>query len=138
VPEPLQDRFDVKVGEDVYTFRMPTIRQDIEVGYRAAEIRQRAYPSSMGGLNGLDFATLQFTRYAAYLELYLIRSTTGWPFGISDNDAKSFDFNKSPEVKFEKFTFDRTDDVYAVGQAFEAEVARFRTRGDSNRPSAGT
>lgn len=137
MPEPLQDRFDVTVDDDVYTFRMPTIRQDIEVGYRASEIRQRAYPTSMGALGGLDYATLQFTRFAAYLELYLVKASTGWPYGIDDANLQAFDFSKAPEVRFENFPFDRTDDVYAVGQKFEAEVARFRKRGDKNRPSPG-
>lgn len=137
MPEPLQDRFDIHVGDDVYTFKMPTIRYDIEVGYRAGEVRAKAYPPGVGSLGGVDFQAVNFSRYCAIFELYLLRATTLWPYGYADDELARVDFNKLPEVKFENFPFSATDDVWAAGTAFEAEIARFRRRRNTDDASAG-
>jgi hypothetical protein len=137
MPEPLQDRFDVTLGTDVYTFRMPTIKFDIEVGYRAGEVRAKAYPPGVGALGGVDFQAVNFSRYCAILELYLLKATTLWPYGYSDDDLGKVDFNRPPEVNFEKFPFGATDDVWAVGAAFEAEIQKFRRRRDPDAARAG-
>lgn len=137
MPEPLQDRFEVTVSGSVYTFRIPTIRYDIELGYRSAEIRNKAYPDGMGSMGGLDLQALQFSRYCAMLELYLLKATTLWPYGFADDDLTKVDLNAPPKVSFENFPVDRSEDVWTVGQAFETEVARFRRRRDPNGAPAG-
>jgi hypothetical protein len=145
MPDPLQSTFTISVpplpaeGEtndlasvprQTYTFRIPTIKFDIEVGYKAAEIRNRAYPSGVGTLGGLDLQAVNFARYCAYLELYLVRSTTLWPYGFDTDDMAQVDFSKPPLVDFEKFPVTHTDDVFTLGQTFETEVSRFRRGGD--------
>ena len=137
MPEPLQDRFDVTVEGATYTFRIPTIRYDIEVGYRAGEIRAKAYPDGAGAMAGLDWQAVSFSRYCAVLELYLIKATTLWPYGFADDDLGRVDFNNPPKVTFDTFPVSASEDVFAVGQAFEAEVARFRRRRHPDRPPAG-
>lgn len=138
MPDPLQDRFEVVVGGDTYVFRIPTIRYDMEVGYRAADVRRRSFPEGAGQMVGLDFQAVNFSRYCAYLELYLLKSSTLWPFGFATDDPAQIDWNKAaPPVDFEKFPPSRREDVYLVGDAFEREVARFLSRGDTGRPSAG-
>ena len=134
---PLQDRFDVVVEGATYTFRKPTIRYDIEVGYKSADIRNRAYPDGYGGMGGIDMQAVNFSRYCAILEMYLLSATVGWPFGITDEDLKGLDTSKAPKVDFDKFPLDSADDVYAVGQAFEAAVQRFRSRGNKSGAPAG-
>jgi hypothetical protein len=131
---PLQTTFDVTVDGDTYTFDIPTITFDIVVGYKAADVRGRAYPDSGGVLNTIDFAAANFSRYCAYLELYLRKASTLWPYGYEDDDLDKVDFNKPPQVDFLKFPTSRADDVYLVGAAFDTEYARFRRR--RNRPAA--
>lgn len=143
MPEPLQDRFDVVIGRtekdpgQTYTFRIPTIKYDIEVGYKAAEIRAKAYPEANGAMGGLDWQAVSFSRYCAIMELYLVKSTTLWPYGFSDDDMSKVDLTAPPKVEFDKFPVGAAEDVFAVGQAFETEIARFRRRRHSNQQSAG-
>ena len=44
----LQGTFEVEVDGETYVFRKPSIKQDIEVGYKATDIRKRAYPDAGG------------------------------------------------------------------------------------------
>lgn len=135
----LEDSFEVEVDGEKYVFRKPSIRQDIEVGYRATDIRRRAYPGEGGSAQTVDNAGYSFSVFCAYLELYLKQSSTLWPYGIADDsDMSKVDFSKPPEVKFENFPADRTDSVYTVGAAFSAEVTRFRTRRPVDKRPAGT
>jgi hypothetical protein len=133
----LQDKFDVTVGSDTYTFRMPTIRFLMEVGGRSADIRSRAYPEAVTTLNTIDYQAALFARHCAYLELYLIGASTLWPYGIAEDDISKVNMTVFPRVDFDKFPFNRLDDVTAVGLAFEIEVERFRRRGDRSAESTG-
>lgn len=138
MPEILQSTFDVPLDRDTYTFRIPGIKHDIEVGYRAADVRRRAYPEAMGAISTLDWQAANFARYCALLELYLVRSTSPWPYGFSDgDDIGTVDFSKPPQVDFEKFPIDRADTVMELGAAFDQEVARFRRRGNPGKRPAG-
>jgi len=135
----LADRLTVTVGQHTYDFRMPSIRFDIEVGYRAADVRRRAYPEGMGALGAVDFSAVQFSRACAYLELYLIGASTLWPYGIADDhDLSRVDPAKPPKVDFEKFPISAADLVLEVGAAFEDAYGRFRRPGLVNGRSAGT
>jgi hypothetical protein len=135
--EPLQDKFDVQVEGATYTFKIPTIKYDIEVGYRAADVRAKAYPEGAGQMAGLDWQAVSFSRYCAILELYLIKSTTLWPYGFAEDDLTKVDLNAPPKVEFDKFPLSASDDVFAVGQAFETEVGRFRRRRHPDPAPAG-
>jgi len=138
MPDVLQSTFDVPFDGDTYTFRIPGIKHDIEVGYRAADVRRRAYPEAMGAISTLDWQSANFARYCALLELYLVRSTTAWPYGFGDGDDLSkVDFSKPPAVDFEKFPSDRAETVMELGAAFDQEVARFRSRRNPRGRSAG-
>lgn len=128
MPDPLQTTFDVPLDGKTYTFRIPTIKMDIEIAYKAAEVRQRAYPQGGGTLVGVDGWSSAFARFCAIMELYLVKADTLWPYGFSDDDMSAVDFNKSPKVDFEKFPVEHTETVYQMGEAFDREVARFRGR----------
>lgn len=146
--DPLQDRFDVTIEypaeeegkppqRDVYTFRRPTIKYEIQVSTKAADVRLRAHPEGAGAMAGLDMNAVMFARYCAIIELYLLTATTPWPWGVLDEDRDKIDFSKPPKVDFEKFPVQATDDVWRVGQAFEVEWGRFRSRRNTNGSSVG-
>jgi hypothetical protein len=134
----LADRFDVVVEGDTYTFKIPSITYDIATGYRAADVRRRAFPESLGALGAIDFGAVQFSRCCAYLELYLLGSSTLWPYGIADDsDLSKIDMSAPPKVDFEKFPVSATDLVLEVGNAFEEKYAQFRRPRHSNNRQAG-
>lgn len=128
----MSNEFEVVVFDDTFVFRKPTIKYRIELGYRSADVRRRAYPTQAGALPGdfgIDNEAAMFARNCAIMELYLLRSTATWPFSPGE-DGK-------PKVDFEKFPSDCEDLVWRIGAAFEDAIARFRKRGDTDKPSAG-
>jgi len=137
MPDILQTNFDVSLDGETYTFRIPGIKHDIEVGYRSADVRRRAYPEAMGAISTLDWQAANFARYCALIELYLVRTTNPWPYGFDPADVSQVDFEKPPKVDFEKFPADRADTVMRLGDLFDQEVARFRRRGNPGGGSAG-
>jgi hypothetical protein len=134
----LADRFTITLDTDEYVFRIPSIRYDVELGYRAADVRRRCYPDAGGMLGGVDYAAVAFSRACAILELYLISANTLWPYGFSDDDLSKVDVSKPPKVDFEKFPLSSADQVVAVGEAFEREYTRFRTKRPANSGPTGT
>lgn len=138
MPDILQTTFDVEYDGITYTFRIPSIKYRIELGARAAEIRNKAYPSGQMSerLGIVDWSAVNFSRWCAMFELYLVRCTHSWPYG--SEDVASIDLTKPPAVDFEKFPADRETDVESVGEAFETQRARFRQRGNTDERSAGT
>lgn len=129
MPDILQDTFSVTVDGDEYVFKVPTIKYEIELGYRAADVRRRAYPESGGTLIAADYASVQFSRACAIMELYLTKASTLWPYGFADGaETAEIDFAKPPKVDFEKFPVNCTELLYQVGEAFENEITRFRRR----------
>lgn len=123
-----QQTFDVSYEGASFTFRIPKITHDVEVGYKAADVRRRAFPEGRGYIDGLDYSAVQFSRYAAYLELYLTAATAEWPFSAGA-DGK-------PVVDSTKFPFEFQEDVYGLGAAFETELSRFRRPRAANNGSA--
>ena len=130
--DPLSRTFDVVIEGETYVFRKPGIYYAIEMGYRAADVRRRAFPTGGGGFPGdfgLDYDAVSFARACATMELYLDRSDQEWPYSAG-TDGK-------PMVDSSRFPSDREDTVRKVGNAFEAEMARFRTRRNPDKPPAG-
>jgi hypothetical protein len=133
----LADRFTIDHDGASYEFKIPSIRFDIETGYRAADVRRRAFPEGHGELGSVDFNTVQFSRACAYLELYLVGSSTLWPYGIADDsDLSKSNMAQPPKVDFEKFPISASNTVLEVGFAFEQRYAQFRRpRHSANRPT---
>ena len=125
----LDETLEVIVRKQKYIFKIPSITFDIEVGYRATEIRQRIAPQFMGSLFGLDNAAAQLARNFAVMELYLLRADVPWPFSPGPNGK--------PVVDSAKFPRDKTNTVYDIGQAFEAAYGRFRDDGTGDNQSNG-
>ena len=114
--DPFQDSIEVKHEGTTYTFKLPGIMVDLEIGGRAADVRRRAYPAGGGAI--VDTNTAYFSRSAAIMELYLKAATDPWPFSAGENGL--------PKVDVTKFPLSRVDAVYAIGSAFDEELARFR------------
>jgi hypothetical protein len=138
VPDILQSEFDVDLDGERYTFRAPSIRYRFEVGGRSADIRRRGSPEAyLNERNGtIDWSVDSFSRACAVLELYLVRSTTSWPYGTES--VAEIDWAKPPKVDFEKFPPGREDTVDALAAAFSEGLARFRAGGNTDGRSAGT
>jgi len=139
--DPLSPEFEVvlKYGEgsdagvttETYIFRKPGIYHRIELGYRAAEVRRKAYPGSGGILDfAVDRATVDFAQNCAIMEMYLVRSNQTWPFTPGE-DGK-------PVVDSSKFPPDREQTVWDIGDSFSKQVLRFRTRRNTAGPQAGS
>ena len=114
--DPFQDSIEVEHSGTKYTFKIPGILVDLEIGGRAADIRRRAYPAGGGAI--VDTNAAYFSRAAAVMELYLTAATATWPFSAGE-DGK-------PRVDVTKFPLEQVDAVYDIGNAFDAELARFR------------
>lgn len=130
--DPLSPEFDIVVDGETYTFRKPGIFMPIEVGHRAADVRRRAYPAGYGAIPNdfaLDMEAVTFARHCASIELYLVRADVEWPFSPGEDGR--------PAVRSDRFPAERSDTVWRLGDAFAAEVARFRTRRNPARPPAG-
>lgn len=130
--DPMAAEFDVAIDGETYTFRKPGIRFPVEVGYRSADVRRRCYPAGGGALPGdfgIDYEAVQFARCCAILELYLVRADQTWPWSPGDGGK--------PVVDFDRFPPERDETVRRLGAAFEAEVARFRARGNPSGAPAG-
>lgn len=141
MPDILQETFALTVpkeGGDEYVFKIPTIKYEIELGYRAADVRRRAYPEAGGSLVTADYAAVTFSRACAILELYLVKASTFWPYGFSDDEGTTIDFSKPPVIDFEKFPVECSELVSEIGNAFEDEVRRFRQRRHRDKRPAGT
>jgi hypothetical protein len=132
VADPLSPEFDIVVDEGTYTFRKPTIRYLIELGFKAADVRRRAFPQSGGVLPidfGVDRTTVEMATSFAILELYLVRSDQTWCFSPGP-DGK-------PIVDFTQFPFEYEDTVWRIRTEFDKQVDRFRKRGDPPKPRIG-
>lgn len=135
----LAEKFTIEVGGDTFEFRIPSIKYDIETGYKAADIRRRAFPESQGALGAVDFNAVQFSRACAYLELYLVGSSTLWPYGFADDaDVTKVNAANPPKVDFEKFPISAAETVLEVGYAFEQQYAQFRRPRHRRTEPAGT
>jgi hypothetical protein len=125
----LQSEIVVTVRGEKYTFRMPSIRFEMEVGYKANDICGRAMPdnsSPTASLLGPGNRAYNFAWCCAVLELYLIRATAEWPF--TDGPGR---------VNADKFSFGKSQVVEEIGSAFSLELNRFRDAGSANTDAAG-
>jgi hypothetical protein len=124
-PDLLQSEIAVTVRGEKYTFRMPSIRFEIEVGYKANDICGRSMPDGLtpsATLLGPGNRAYNFAYCCALLELYLKKATTEWP--LTDGPGN---------VNSEKFPFGKSQVVEEIGVALGAELNRFR----DDRPADG-
>lgn len=84
-----QTTLDVKHGDDVYTFEIPSPILLGKMAMRAAALRRQADPSSGGSEDGLDFVTWAMFRGMALFEVLLRKSDCkdNWPWSEVPNGA---------------------------------------------------
>lgn len=116
-PDVIQTELNVTVRGETYTFRIPSIRYDIEVATRAARIRRLADPGGSTALYELGSRAMGLSWSLAQIELYLIASSAKWPFSAGAGGE--------PAVDHTKFDARQARLVSEIGEAFEAEYARF-------------
>lgn len=125
----LQTEIVVAVRGNNYTFRMPSIRFEIEMGYRANDICGRSMPEDstpQASLLGPGNRAFNFAWYCAAMELYLIRATTEWPFTGGPGRVVS-----------ERFPLGKAQTVEEIGSAFSVELNRFRDDGSADDNANG-
>ena len=116
-PDILATELVVNVEGETYTFKIPSIRYDIEVATRAARIRRLADPGGNTALYELGGRAMGLSWALAQLELYLTASSAKWPFSAGPGGE--------PVVDHTKFDARQARLVTAIGEGFEAEYARF-------------
>lgn len=127
----LQKTLDVKgIDGDVFTFKIPTLYQDIRIGARVKEIRKLTDPDWDGFEQGLDQSTLWTMNAAATFDVSLVRSTATWPWTPAPGGA--------PHVDSSLFDETKVREVYFVYRGYLDAVTRFRTTGSADENPAGT
>jgi hypothetical protein len=124
-PDLLQSEVVVTVRGEKYTLRMPSIRFEMEVGYKTNDICSRSLPegSTAGAsLLGPGNRAYNFAWCCSVLELYLKKATTEWPFTDGPGNVNS-----------DKFPFNKSQVIEEIGSAFSLELNRFR----DDRPADG-
>lgn len=125
----IQNEIRVAVRGNTYTFRMPSIQYEAEVGYRTNDLLAQAVPegttqqATMMG-PGANAYGIMWSR--AVMELYLIRATDEWPFTGGPGVVKSA-----------LFPLNRSRTVEAIGGAFQAEMVRFLDDGTADAKPPG-
>jgi hypothetical protein len=131
-PDVLQREVAVTVRGEKYTFRMPSIAFEIEIGYKSNDICGRSLPEGTtpaASLLGPGNRAYNFAWCCGVMELYLIRATTEWPF----TDGPGL-------VNSAKFSFNKSQVVEEIGSAFSVELNRFRDSrpADDDKPGPET
>lgn len=125
--EVFQEELTITVRGDEYVFRTPSIRYDIEIAARASSIRRKADPEGASPYD-LGGTAVRFSYALATLELYL-KAGPAWVFSAGTAGK--------PVVAHEKFAPNKGSLVSEIGEAFDAEYARFLAGGATDDGSAG-
>lgn len=121
----LKTTLEVKVGEDVFEFKIPSIHDEIRIGIRVKDIRRSLDPNWNSFEQGLDGEALVELRACACLELFLQRSSAKWPWS-QDGQGKVV-------CDSAKFPIDKFNDVLIAYQGFQEALSSFRTERNSNK-----
>jgi hypothetical protein len=115
----------VRVRDEDYEFKIPTVHDDIRVGTRVKALHRKLDPDYDGLAGGLDFNTQYNLRMCATFEILLLKSSARWPFGENPKGEVAVDTAKwLPE------------DAGLAGEVFGEftdALATFRSGGNSNR-----
>jgi hypothetical protein len=125
MPDLLQDSLDVKVEDQGYTFRIPTIHDEIKIGIRVKNLRRALEPDWDGFDQGLDSSTRYYLRACATFEVLLTASSSTW---VYSKDLKTGILG----VDSAKFPAANAEDVLAIYNQYQEDLARFRTGGLAN------
>jgi hypothetical protein len=117
----LRDRISIKseIDSETYDFKIPSIKEQAQLGYRSASLRRKYDPDHVGALDGIDMATHLLITGCALFEQYLLTASQEWPFSRGDDGR--------PVVDHEKFPDDKDAVLREMAARYDAELARFRS-----------
>lgn len=125
----LKTTLEVKVGEDVFEFRIPSIHDEIRVGARIKDIRRALDPSWNTFDQGLDGEALVELRACACFEVLLQRSSAKWPWSKDAQGKVVCDSSRFPTNKF--------NETLLAYQGFQEALSSFRSKGTAGEPATG-
>ena len=130
MPDILQDKITVTYNSESYTFKIPSIRDEVKIGSRIALIRSLEDPDWDRFSQGLDGQTLWALRACATFEVLLVSASETWPF----SPAKKGE----PVVDSSTFPADRSEDVLSIYEELQKDLRSFRSSRTANpgSPSA--
>lgn len=106
---------------DHFQFKIPTIRDEIQVSARADAIHKSLDPSWDGFTPGLDGFGMLHLKACATLEILLEKSSARWAFSETKDGVK---------VDSSKFPANRVNDVIVAYQGFSEALQTFRETGN--------
>ncbi len=112
-----------------YTFRLPTLYEDMRISARAKEIRKLVDPAWDGFEAGLDSMAQMSMRASAVFDISLIRANVTWPY-TPDGTGK-------PVVDSSKFDETVAYEVLDVYRGYVDKVDRFRATGSAEPKPVG-
>jgi hypothetical protein len=116
--ELLADTITVDDGPDKYTFKIPTLHDEIRIGAKMKQLCKDLDPNWDGFSFGFDGATQFSLRVCATFETLLKSATVTWPWTNAPNGA--------PVVDSSKFSADKVSIAMRVYQGFNDALASFR------------
>lgn len=124
-----QDRITVKVRGLAYTFRVPSIQYETEIGYKTNDILARGMPQGLSPQammlgSGQQAYSSAWSR--AVMELYLVQADDPWPFTGGPGRVES-----------DRFPLSRHRLVQEIGGAFGDALNRFLDDGAADGNAAG-
>jgi hypothetical protein len=114
--------------KDHFQFKIPTIRDEIQISARADAIHKSLDPSWDGFTPGLDGMGMLELKACATLEILLEKSSAVWAFTQTLEGVK---------VDHTKFPANRVNDVILAYQGFSEALQTFRETGDLPEEPSG-
>lgn len=127
-----QSVIPVKVRDESFEFKIPTIHDEIRIGARMRELQKKLDPA-WDGFGTLDFNTTYLLRACATFEL-LLQKGPKWCFSESrdakDQPVVTCDTGVIPPARY--------DAMLAAYSNYSELLAFFREHGTTNKPAVGT
>lgn len=118
----------VEVNGVEYTFSVPNMKDELELGAHMRAIRREYAPGTYGEEEGLDYTTVLYFRGCALMEKRLVRCSDAWPYSQDEKTGK-------PYVDHRNFPEERVMEVGQVALEYQQQLADFREkRARNNKP----
>lgn len=127
--QPIKKEVLVTYNGETFTFKMPTIYDDIKTGVRARRILLSAADGDqIEDESAYDYNTRYFIRACAIFETQLLQTSAQWVHTATPGG--------SPVVDTSKFGPERAADVLAIVTDYSNQVDTFRSGRNTNNPPA--
>ncbi len=119
---------DIGRDKDHFQFKIPTIRDEIQISARADAIHKSLDPSWDGFTPGLDGMGMLELKACATLEVLLEKSSAVWAFSQTKDGVR---------VDHSQFPANRVNDVILAYQGFSEALQTFRETGNLPEEPSG-